>query len=175
MNSSNTSQPDTGDSTSHLIDSITFSMATRNDLLVVQALLRANGLPCVDAGEHIEHFVLALENGKLVGSVGVELPGSDGLLRSLCVVSNYRNCGIATRLCNRIEAYARNAGVNRLYLLTTTARKFFSRRGYSICSRESLPPAMQATAEFRFLCPCTAVCMVRSLCDSAPFLQVSCV
>ncbi|MEI6758529.1 MAG: GNAT family N-acetyltransferase [Chlorobium sp.] len=165
MNSSNTSQPDTGDSTSHLIDSITFSMASRNDLQVVQALLRANGLPCEDVGEHIEHFILAWEKDTLVGTVGVELPGSDGLLRSLCVSADERNRGIATLLCNRVESYARNAGVKRLYLLTTTAREFFARRGYSICSRESLPPAMQATAEFRFLCPCTAVCMVRSLDD----------
>lgn len=161
MNSNHTTPPDNGNSADHLIESITFSVACRNDLPKVRALLLEDGLPDEDIDEHIDHFMLAWDNGKLVGTVGMELPGSDGLLRSLCVHSNYRNRGIASGLCSRIEAYSRNAGVRRLYLLTTTAKNYFADRGYSVCSRESVPLAVQATAEFRFLCPCTAVCMVR--------------
>jgi amino-acid N-acetyltransferase len=149
----------------HLIDNITCSIASRNDLPQVQALLSEYGLPYEDVGEHIEHFLLARDNGTLVGTVGVELLGRDGLLRSLCVSSHYRNRAIASELCKRIEVYSRNAGVRRLYLLTTTANDFFAHRGYSVCSRESLPSTLQGTAEFRFLCPCTAVCMVQSLYD----------
>ncbi len=136
-------------------------MANRNDLPQVQALLSENGLPYEDVGEHIEHFLLARDNGTLVGTVGVEVLGSDGLLRSLCVSFNYRNRGIASELCKRIKAYSRNAGVCRLYLLTTNAKDFFASRGYSVCARESLPSTVQGTAEFRFLCPSTAVCMAK--------------
>jgi amino-acid N-acetyltransferase len=149
MNSGNTTPPDNGDPADHLIDGRTFSMASRNDLPVVRELLSENGLPDEDVCEHIEHFLLAWDNGTLVGTVGVELLGTDGLLRSLCVSSTYRNRGIASELCNRIEAYARNAGVRRLDLLTTTAKDFFARRDYSVCTRESVLLAVQGTAEFR--------------------------
>ena len=161
MNSSNTTVPDNDAPDDHLIDSITYSMASWNDLPRVRALLSQNDLPAEDVGKHIDHFMLARDNGTLAGTVGVELLGNDALLRSLCVSTSYRNRGIASELCNRIDAYARNAGVNRFYLLTTTAKDFFARRGYSVCSRENVPLTVQATAEFRFLCPCTAVCMVR--------------
>jgi len=167
MNSSDTAQPDKGDQDDYLIDSIHFSMASRNDLLKIQKILSVNGLPEKDVGEHIDHFMLAWDNGTLVATVGAELLENDGLLRSLSVHLNYRNRGIASELCNRIEAYARNAGVKRLYLLTTTAKNYFVDRGYSVCSRESVPQTVQGTAEFSFLCPCTAVCMVRALCDGA--------
>lgn len=163
MNSGNTTSPDKGDPADHLIHGIICSMASRNDLPLVRAFLSENGLPDEDVGEHIEHFMLAWDNGTLVGTVGVELLGTDGLLRSLCVSSSYRNRGIASELCNRIEAYAHDAGVRQFYLLTTTAKEFFARRDYSVCTRESVPPTVQGTAEFCHLCPCTAMCMVRSL------------
>jgi amino-acid N-acetyltransferase len=163
--------PDESASANHLIDGITCSMASRNDLSKVQALLAANSLPDEDVAEHIDHFLLAWDNGMLVGTVGVELLGTDGLLRSLCVSSDYRNRGIASELCKRVEAYSRNAGVCRLYLLTTTAKDFFAYRGYLVYSRESVPIAVQSTAEFRHLCPCTAVCMVRSLYDGVPIIN----
>lgn len=85
MNSSDTSQPDKGDQDDYLIDSIHFSMASRIDLLKIQKILSANGLPEKDVGEHIDHFMLAWDNGTLVATVGAELLENDGLLRSLSV------------------------------------------------------------------------------------------
>jgi amino-acid N-acetyltransferase len=130
---------------------------------MVQALLMEHGLPYEDIGAHIEHFVLVWANGALIASAGVELLGTCGLLRSVCVTRNRRNRGLAVELCLRIETCARNAGVSRLYLLTTTAKDYFERRGYSVCLRESLPTEVKGTAEFRALCPASAVCMVRCL------------
>ncbi|NTW70170.1 MAG: GNAT family N-acetyltransferase [Chlorobiaceae bacterium] len=155
--------------TDHMLDvtsppeSITYSMATPDDLPMVQALLSDNGLPYEDAGEHIEHFILAKEHGALIATAGVELLGTDGLLRSVCVSRKYRNLGIAGELCRRIEASAYREGVKRLYLLTTTAKEYFRCRGYRVCLRKSLPPAVQGTAEFLSLCPASAVCMVLDL------------
>ncbi|NTU45468.1 MAG: GNAT family N-acetyltransferase [Chlorobiaceae bacterium] len=142
---------------------IIYSPATPDDLPMVQALLKENSLPFEDVGEHMDHFILAKENGLLIASAGVELLGTDGLLRSVCVSRKCRNRGIAGELCRRMEATAYSAGVKQLYLLTTTAEEYFKHRGYRVCSRESLPPGVQGTAEFRSLCPSSAVCMVRDL------------
>lgn len=144
-------------------ESIIYFQATPDDLPEVQALLRENGLPSEDAEEHLEHFIVAKEGGVLVATAGVELLGSDGLLRSVCVARNSRNRGIAGELCRRIEASAHHAGVSRLYLLTTTAEEYFKRRGYRVCSREILPAGVKGTAEFRSLCPASAVSMVKAL------------
>jgi amino-acid N-acetyltransferase len=149
---------------------ISFSAATHADLQAVRALLAGNRLPEEDIAGHLEHFLLARDGAVLVGTVGVELLGSSGLLRSLCVRPEYRHRGLATALSERAEAYARNAGVHRLYLMTTTAKTFFERAGYSVCARDRLPPEIQGTAEFRSLCPATATCMARDLDGGALYL-----
>ena len=151
-------------------DGLTWTVASPDDIPRVRPLLAANGLPDTDVGEHIDHFVLAWDRHTLVATVGVELLGNDGLLRSLCVRSDFRGRGIAAALCKRVEAYARNVGVSRLYLLTTTAKEFFEHRGYSVCARDDLPTGVRDTAEFRSLCPSTAVCMTRRLDDGALYL-----
>jgi len=156
--------------TPRTLNGVTFSVGSRDELEMVRALLSANSLPSEDIDEHIEHFFLAWDGRSLIAAAGVELLGTNGLLRSLCVDSNYRGRGLAAVLCERVEAYSRNAGVSRLYLLTTTAKKFFERRGFLPCSRESAPAEVQATAEFRSLCPSTAVCMVQVLDDGVLYL-----
>lgn len=52
-----------------------------------------------------------------------------------------------------------------------TAKEFFGHRGYSVCLRGSVPTGVQGTAEFRSLCPSTAVCMVRYVDDGALHLS----
>jgi amino-acid N-acetyltransferase len=157
-------------STAVTLPGIGFSAAKQDDLDAVRTLLAGNGLPEEDIAGHLEHFLLAWDGAVLVGTVGVELLGNSGLLRSLCVRREYRNRGLATALSERAEAYARNAGLHRLYLLTTTAKTFFERAGYSVCSRDRLPPEIQGTAEFRSLCPATATCMARDLDAGALYL-----
>ena len=109
----------------------------------------------------LQHFLTARDDTAsiLAGVVGLELKGDVGLLRSLAVVEAYRRQGLATQLVKEIEAYARSQQVTTLYLLTLTAEIFFAGRGYQKTDRESAPPALQETTEFKSLCPQTAVCM----------------
>ena len=52
-------------------------------------------------------------------------------------------------------------GVQRWWLLTTTAEVFFKKRGFVVTPRGGVPTAIAATAEFRGLCPSVAVCLSR--------------
>lgn len=99
------------------------------DVGLVQSLLATNGLPGEDVDGRIEHLFLAWNGKTLAATAGLELLGGDGLLRSVCVRPNYRGRRLAGSLCDRVEAYARNASIGRLYLLTMTAKEFFARRG----------------------------------------------
>jgi amino-acid N-acetyltransferase len=58
---------------------------------------------------------------------------------------------------------AKEHGVRRLYLLTTDAQRFFARLGFVVVDREALPPEVRETAQFRELCPQSAIAMVREL------------
>lgn len=135
--------------------------ATAADLDRVESLLTANDLPT--AGLRDARVFVATADGELRGAGGVELHGTAGLLRSLVVPAPHRGEGHGTALCEALEAAARAAGVETLYLLTTTAADFFARRGYEAVPREDAPPRIRGTAEFADLCPASATCMRASL------------
>lgn len=128
------------------------------------ALLGAQGLPFSDiTDEHLEHFLYAGSDAAPTGMVGVEIHGSDALLRSLIVADTARTQGLGSVLVQQVEAYAAARLVNAVYLLTTTAEQFFERRGYRRVDRAQAPPAIQATAEFASLCPASSAFMTKKL------------
>jgi len=147
-----------------------YGMSGKQALETIRALLAENALPATDIDGHIEHFVTAHDGDRLVGVIGIEVHGDDGLLRSLCVNPRYRKRGIAKRLCELAESHARNVGLLSLFLLTNTAEAFFAVRGFKSIAREQVPPAIGRTEEFRSLCPASAVCMTRSLPSGALYL-----
>ena len=139
--------------------------ATPEDLGAIRALLSANGLPVQDLVESAATFLIARSDGAVAGAVGLEAFAASGsaLLRSLCVAGAHRNRGIARSLFAAIESVARGLDVRDLYLLTTTAAPFFERQGFAVAARAAAPPDIQATAEFRDLCPSTATFMRKQL------------
>ena len=59
-----------------------------------------------------------------------------------------------------------------VYLLTTDARDYFGRHGFTDCPREEAPPAIQQSWEWTTGCPSTAAFMRRSV-DQASAGSVS--
>lgn len=138
--------------------------ARPSDESQIKHLLAGCELPYEDlTTAHLRHFWVLRDGPQLVGVVGLEVLGRHSLLRSLAVPARYRGRGIGSQLTSQAEAYARARRIEALYLLTTTAEDFFARRGYHQIDRNTVPPALQETTEFRSLCPSTAVCMVKYL------------
>ncbi|AGN00445.1 N-acetyltransferase GCN5 [Salinarchaeum sp. Harcht-Bsk1] len=128
-------------------------------LAYVEGLLAENDLPTSDVQEKQDCFSVAYADGDRVGIGGVERYGPNGLLRSVVVAATARGRGVGTALCDELEAQAREAGVERLYLLTTTAAEFFAARGYETIERSDARAAIRDSAEFAELCPDAATCM----------------
>lgn len=127
------------------------------------ALLTAAGLPSSDLTEsYLKHFLFCGPRDAPTGLVGLELYGSDALLRSLAVAPDARCTGIGSALLELAELYAYTRGVSSLYLLTTSAQRFFEKRGYHLTSRESCPAAIRSTAEFANLCPASSALLVKT-------------
>ncbi len=137
--------------------------ASPADRDAVVALLDRCGLPSRDVDAHLAHFTVAREAGRLVGVIGVEVHGTDGLLRSLAVAEECRGRGIARRLYATKLGHALRLGIERLYVLTTTAQGFFELLGFTVVPRDEVPESIRGTEEFRVLCPTTACCMVRAV------------
>jgi amino-acid N-acetyltransferase len=135
----------------------------RDALGYVERLLDRNGLPTRDVRRKPDCFFLAVRDGDRVGVGGLEPYGSVGVLRSVVVEASSRGRGVGTALCDALETRATSEGIERLYLLTTTAAAFFRTRGYTRVDRAAVPDAVRTSAEFEELCPSTATCLCRSL------------
>jgi amino-acid N-acetyltransferase len=128
------------------------------------ALLEAAELPWSDlTDEHMEHFFFCGSPAALTGLIGIELRGANALLRSLVVQANRRSSGLGQALVEHAEAQARARGVRSIYLLTTSAAKFFERRGYVPATREEAPAEIRSTPEFTDICPASSAFMVKRL------------
>ena len=125
----------------------------------IEELLKASGLPVEGARAHMDHFFVARESGSLVGVIGLEVYGEEGLLRSLAVRESQRSKGLGSALYLRLIDEARSLGIRRLVLLTTTAGAYFSRRGFRNVGRETIKGAVTQSAEFTGACPDSAACM----------------
>lgn len=129
----------------------------------VVALLTEAGLPLDEVREWLPRYVVAEDDGTVVGVAGLEVHGRDGVLRSVVVEPARRGSGLGGRLAATVIASARQAGLRRLYLLTTTAEDYFPRHGFRRIDRDDATPAVRESVEFRDACPDSAVAMVLDL------------
>jgi amino-acid N-acetyltransferase len=127
--------------------------ASPTDLDAISALLEASSLPTEGVVDHLASFVVFESDGKIRAAGGLEVYGKLALLRSLVVAQASRARGVGGRICDRLEAAARERGVIEVFLLTETAADFFVRRGYATVDRGEAPAAIAKTREFSALCP----------------------
>jgi N-acetylglutamate synthase-like GNAT family acetyltransferase len=137
--------------------------AREADYPAVTRLLEGARLPLAGVREHWDNFLVAESSGMLLGAVGLEVHGRSGLLRSLVVDENSRRRGVGRALVASLNPLIRAAGLDGLFLLTTTAAEFFARLGFVRIGREKLPAALNASEELRGACPASAVAMATNL------------
>ncbi len=137
--------------------------ARGHDLAPALELLRHCDLPEKGVADAFGHYFVVRDDGQLVGLAGLELCGEDGLLRSVVVEPGYRGQGLANKLVEATVERARRLNLRALYLLTTTARDYFARRGFLDSPRDQAPEAIRASWEFSTGCPTTSAFMKRVL------------
>jgi N-acetylglutamate synthase-like GNAT family acetyltransferase len=137
--------------------------ATPGDLAGIERLLVASGLPTEGVSSALDGFLVAEEEGRIVGVVGVEARGEYGLLRSTAVTTEWRSRGLGRQLVERAIAEAESRGTKALYLLTTTAERYFPSFGFATTTRDVVPESIQTTGEFRVACPASATVMSLTL------------
>jgi amino-acid N-acetyltransferase len=139
--------------------------ATPPEWDAISRLIATAALPTDDLSETgYSCFKVYADGSQIKGAIALEpLANQCAMLRSLVVSPEARGIGIGHALVESAEAQARSQKVAEIYLLTTTADRFFSRLGYHRLNRESAPDSVRAHEQFRSLCPASAVLMSKRI------------
>ena len=142
-------------------EGVSINAATQDDLGDILGLLSAVDLPHEGVAEHLEGFLVARDaEGPLAGAIGLERHGSVGLLRSVAVAPGLQRSGLGSCLTTALLRRAEGDGVEKVVLLTTTARDFFARRfGFTEADRAEFDSQLSGSTEWGLPRCSSAVCM----------------
>jgi amino-acid N-acetyltransferase len=137
--------------------------ARPGDADAILQLVSQSGLPIDGLTEHLSTTLVARDGRDIVGTAALELYADGALLRSVTVAPQRRDRGLGHELTKAAIHLAQEHGVPALYLLTTTAGRFFPKFGFERVPRTDVPATVQASIEFTSACPSSATVMRRSL------------
>ena len=127
------------------------------------ALVKA-GLPAEDVGDaRLLFWRFETIEDIPVGFGGLEIHGSDALLRSLVTLPPLRQLGMGAAMVAVLETEARALKCRAIYLLTASDANFFGRLGYAPCARNEVPEAIRASRQFAEFCAPTVAAMVKHI------------
>lgn len=112
--------------------------ATAADLNEVRAFLSQNKQGSnVDINDHSIFMIAEAENG-VVGAAGAELGIPNALVRSTGVLDAWRSRGLATELLCELIRTLRPEGILELFLFSTDAGDFWTKKGFRKCEIKEL-------------------------------------
>jgi amino-acid N-acetyltransferase len=145
------------------VTNIAIERADAEDRDAILALLDRVHLPPDGLADRFDHAFVAKQNGAVVGSAVLELYPDGALLRSVAVDPALQGSGLGAQLTSTAIDKAIELRVPALYLLTTSAERFFPRFGFAPITRDDVPGGVRDSVEFRSACPASAIVMRRVL------------
>jgi amino-acid N-acetyltransferase len=142
---------------------IRIDVARADDADAVFCLLEQNHLPLEGLESHLGTTLVARQDGRIVGSAALEIYPDGALLRSVAVAPELQGHGFGHELTDAAIRLGRDLQVPALYLLTTTAERFFPKFGFERIPRADVPPAVRTSIEFTSACPASAIVMRKPL------------
>jgi amino-acid N-acetyltransferase len=129
----------------------------------VLRLLEENHLPLDGLRAHVATTLVARQDGHIVGSAALEVYPEGALLRSVVVAPQLQGHGLGHQLTDAAIRLAQDLHVPAIYLLTTTAQRYFPKFGFQPIARTEVPAMVQASIEFTSACPSTAAVLRKPL------------
>lgn len=137
--------------------------ATAHDLPKIRSLLERVDLPLAGIDEHLPTMLVAKDGEQIVGTAGLELYAEGALLRSVAVDPELQGKHVGHRLTEAALRLAASRGAATVFLLTTTAERFFPKFGFEPVTRDEVPASVRASVEFQSACPASAIVMRKRL------------
>ena len=143
-------------------------IATESDREAVSHLLTASTLAGLDASSQFgpQYIVAHDAKGYLLAVAGLEVYGTDALLRSVAVTPRFRSQGLGRQLTQDRLAWAVEHGVSAVYLLTTDASAYWRRHGFSEIRRDEVPLSIRSTSQWCGGCSASAIAMKMQVADA---------
>lgn len=133
--------------------------AKASDFTALTDQLREVNLPYEDLPPSLDNFLLIKAEDKVIASVGLEIYGAYALLRSLATSYGLGDKGLANNLFDEAILLAKRNEVKEAFLITSSANKYFERRGFKQVEREKAPDEIKNTSQFKGVCPASATIM----------------
>jgi amino-acid N-acetyltransferase len=137
--------------------------ATLRDLPEIRALLEQLHLPLAGVDDHLPTMLVAKEGERIVGTAALEMYADGALLRSVAVEPGWQGRQLGQQLTDAALRLATTQGAHAVFLLTTTAERFFPKFGFEPIAREQVPLSVRASVEFQSACPASAIVMRKHL------------
>lgn len=137
--------------------------ATTHDLPGIHSLLERLHLPLEGVDDHLATVLVARNGDQIVGTAAVELYADGALLRSVAVEPHQQRKRLGHQLTDAALRLAATHGAKNVFLLTTTAERFFPRFGFEQINRDQVPSSVQQSVEFQSACPASATVMRKQL------------
>ena len=99
--------------------------------------------------QDIDHFWVLEMEGQVIGCCALLVHGDAAELATLAVQQDYRHSGRASSLLAQVEQRAREIGMARLFVFTTTAEDWFLERGFVRGQVADLPAERAALYNYR--------------------------
>lgn len=141
----------------------TVERSQKGQLQDVLHLLEEVNLRTEGVEKFFHDFLVISDESGVIGCVGLEVYESVALLRSLAVRPSFQKKGYGGILLNAVLEDAAKRGIAEVYLLTRTAEKFYTLRGFQITDSFTAPAAISKTHEFLELSPTGSALMLKRL------------
>jgi len=141
--------------------------ATDRDLPYVRSLLAQHHLPLDGVDDHVRTMLVARDGSRVVGTAALELYADGALLRSVAVDPAEQGRHLGHQLTEAALRLAKTQGAQAVFLLTTTAERFFPRFGFEQIARDGVPASVRVSVEFTSACPQSAIVMRKRLTGSS--------
>lgn len=136
-----------------------------SEIHLAKELLLANSLPVSDLDDAPIQFFGIKEKNRLIAIGALEIYDDNALVRSVAVHQTHRNLGYGKQIVRYLEKKAIELKINKLFLLTTTAKNFFNKLDCISIQRDLCPPEILSSGQFRDICPKSASCLFKNLKD----------
>ncbi len=137
--------------------------ATVSDLPEIRGLLDRLHLPLAGVDEHLSTMLVAREGEQIIGTAALEMYADGALLRSVAVELRQQGKRLGHQLTDAALQLAAAQGAHIVFLLTTTADRFFPRFGFELITRELVPASVRESMEFQSACPTSAIVLRKRL------------
>jgi amino-acid N-acetyltransferase len=142
-----------------MIKDLRIRSAVTQDLPAVSQVLAQCGLDEHGIEAHLDAFHVAELEGRVVGCAGAERYGDLIVIRSVAVLAEYRQRGVATHMVSAVLMRARAQGVRRAVLATSNCPSHFARYGFELVSADTLPAEVRASHTLRIAGIPPGLCM----------------